>query len=246
MALVVLIGLAPDLHAQTDEIQVYDAEINAPGQFSLQLHNNYTPIGRKEPAFPGGIVPDHALNGVPEWACGVTDWLELGAYLPLYTLTREGHLELDGAKARALFVVPHAKARRLFYGINFEVSFNARHWEETRVSGEIRPIIGVRWGPVDLILNPIFDTGFKGFDRLDFAPAERVAYNFSDRWATALEHYADYGPVRQLVPVDRQQQVLFAVLDYADASNSVEVGIGHGFTASSDALILKLMVTRAF
>ena len=40
-------------HAQTDEIQVYDAEINNPGQFSLQLHNNYTPIGRKEPDFPG-------------------------------------------------------------------------------------------------------------------------------------------------------------------------------------------------
>jgi hypothetical protein len=55
-------------HAQTDEIQVYDAEINNPGQFSLQLHNNYTPIGRKEPDFPGGIVPNHTLNGVPEWA----------------------------------------------------------------------------------------------------------------------------------------------------------------------------------
>jgi hypothetical protein len=26
--------------AQTDEIQVYAATINAPGQFSLELHNN--------------------------------------------------------------------------------------------------------------------------------------------------------------------------------------------------------------
>jgi hypothetical protein len=50
-------------HAQTDEIQVYDAEINNPGEFSLQLHNNYTPIGRKFPDFPGGIVPNHTLNG---------------------------------------------------------------------------------------------------------------------------------------------------------------------------------------
>jgi hypothetical protein len=68
-------------HAQTDEIQVYDAEINDPGQFSLQLHSNYTPIGRKLPDFPGGIVPNRTLNGVPEWAYGVVDWLELGAYV---------------------------------------------------------------------------------------------------------------------------------------------------------------------
>jgi hypothetical protein len=44
------------------------------------LHNNYTPIGRKQPDFEGGITPNHTLNGVPEWAYGVTDWLELGLY----------------------------------------------------------------------------------------------------------------------------------------------------------------------
>lgn len=53
--------------AQTDEIQVYDAEIAAPGQLNLTWHNNYAFAGRSEPAFPGGIVPNHELNGVPEW-----------------------------------------------------------------------------------------------------------------------------------------------------------------------------------
>jgi hypothetical protein len=74
-------------YAQTDEIKVYDAEINNPGQFSLELHNNYTPIGRKSADFLGGIVPNHTLNGVPEWAYGVNDWLELGAYAPVYSWT---------------------------------------------------------------------------------------------------------------------------------------------------------------
>ena len=90
-------------HAQTDEIQVYDAEINPPGQFSLQLHNNYTPIGRKQPDFTGGIVPNHTLNGVPEWALGITEWLELGAYAPLYSWTGTGRFLIDGAKLRAEF-----------------------------------------------------------------------------------------------------------------------------------------------
>jgi hypothetical protein len=177
--------------AQTDEIQVYDAEINNPGVFSLQLHNNYTPIGREHAEFAGGIAPNHTLNGVPEWAWGITDWLELGAYAPVYSWTGDGRFLIDGAKLRAEFVVPHAAERSFFYGINFELGFNARYWDPSRTSGEIRPIIGGRLGPVDLIVNPILDTSFQGPGSLTFAPASRVAYNFSETWAAALEHYAD-------------------------------------------------------
>ena len=66
--------------AQTDEIQVYDAEIADPGVLNLEVHNNYTFEGLKTPRFPGGLVPNHTLNGVPEWAYGVTDWFEQGLF----------------------------------------------------------------------------------------------------------------------------------------------------------------------
>ncbi len=224
-------------YAQTDEIQVYNGDINAPGEFSVTLHNNYTPIGRKEPAFPGAIVPDHAWNGVPEYAYGVKDWLELGMYLPLYSVTRDGRFLIDGGKLRVLFAVPHAGERSFFYAVNFELGYNARHWEPTHWSSEIRPIIGGRIGPVDLIFNPIVDVPFTGIGALDFAPAERLAYNFSKTWAMALEHYADYGVFRHLEPADRQEQMLFAVADYSGAPVDVELGIGHGFTAASDKLV---------
>jgi hypothetical protein len=232
--------------AQTDEIQVYDADINSPGQFSLELHNNYTPIGRKLPNFEGGIVPNRALNGVPEWAYGVTDWFELGAYVPVYSWTNNGRLLIDGAKLRAEFVVPHAQDRSFFYGVNFELGFNARYWEPTRNSGEIRSIIGSRIGPVNLIVNPILDTSFQGLGSLDFAPAARVAYNFSESWAAAIEHYADYGPLNHFEPLSRQQQTLFAVVDYRSDPVSVEFGIGHGFTIASDALVLKMILSHDF
>jgi hypothetical protein len=232
--------------AQTDEIQVYDAEINNPGVFSLQLHNNYTPIGREHAEFAGGIAPNHTLNGVPEWAWGITDWLELGAYAPVYSWTGDGRFLIDGAKLRAEFVVPHAAERSFFYGINFELGFNARYWDPSRTSGEIRPIIGGRLGPVDLIVNPILDTSFQGLGSLTFAPASRIAYNFSETWAAALEHYVDYGRLNNFEPLRRQQQLLLAVVDYKGPPLSVEFGIGHGFTAASDPLVLKLILSRAF
>src|SRR5205809_5575616 len=84
--------------AQTDEIQVYDAEIVAPGGFNLTWHNNFTPSGRSRPDFAGGIVPNHALNAVPELAYGVADWFELGTYLPVYTRTETGQLLFDSVK----------------------------------------------------------------------------------------------------------------------------------------------------
>src|SRR2546430_2161802 len=151
--------------AQTDEIQVYDAEIAAPGRFNLTWHNNFTPSGRRRAAFPQGVIPDHALNGVTEWAYGVRDWLEAATYLPLYTRSADGRLLFDGVKLRALLVVPDARDRSVFYGLNFELSYNARQWDMSRFTGEIRPILGVHLGRLDLIANPILDTDFDGLGK---------------------------------------------------------------------------------
>jgi hypothetical protein len=239
---VCLLGATSATYAQTDEIQVYNAEISAPGQLNLTWHNNFTPSGRMAPQFPGGIVPNHALNGVPEWAYGVTGWFEAGLYLPVYTRTEDGALLFDSAKLRALFVVPDAHDRLFFYGVNFELSYNTPHWEPSRFSGEIRPIIGWHLGRYDLIVNPILDTDFNGLAKLDFAPAVRAAYNVNRKLAFALEEYADFGPLDHFRSSPVQQHTLFAVLDYGSSSNGLELGIGKGLTRASDSTVLKLML----
>lgn len=247
---VCVFGPVRHVWAQTDEIQVYSGEINKPGQYTITLHNNYTPSGRKQPAYPGAIIPDHALNGVPEIGYGVNEWWEVGAYLPVYTITRDGRALVDSAKIRTLFAVPHAEDRAFFYAVNFELSFNAHHWEQAPVSAEIRPIIGVRFGKLDLIFNPIVDFAFRGFRSLDFAPATRIAYNFTPVWTGALEHYADFGELRHFGAAVSQAQSLFAVVDYNGQSQGqpfdIEFGVGHGFAAASDNIVLKLLVTHSF
>ena len=243
--LLVLFCWTGALRAQTDEIQVYDAEITAPGRFNLTWHNNFTPSGRTEPAFAGGVVPDHALNGVPEWAYGVTSWFEAGLYLPIYTITSDGDVRFDAAKLRALFVVPGAHNRRVFYGVNFELSYNEPHWEPTRYSGEIRAILGVHLGGFDLIVNPIVDTDFQGgAGNLEFVPAVRAAWNLNPRLALALEEYADFGTLQHFKPSEQQSHTLFAVLDYGASRRGVEFGVGHGLTPASDDWVIKLMLIQ--
>src|SRR5690349_20030878 len=89
--------------AQTAEIQVYDGGLADVGKFHLTLHQNFTIKGAKELAFPGGLISNHAYVGVPEWAYGVTKWIELGLYMPLYSVTKYYGSSLNGFKLRTLF-----------------------------------------------------------------------------------------------------------------------------------------------
>ena len=231
--------------AQTDEIQVYDANIAEKGKFNLMLHNNFTPSGVKTPAYPGAVISDRALVGVAEWAYGVTDWFEQGLYLPLYSYSKNDGMTYNGFKLRWLFVKPHADEHRFFYGVNFEFSVNQKQWDPRHFTSEVRPIVGWHLHPVDIIVNPIMDTSWTGgFKSLDFAPAVRVAYNLSPKWTYAAEEYADYGPLRQIYPATEQSHQMWAVVDHTAKFLNFEAGIGFGLTAASDKVTLKLMLSR--
>ena len=234
------------LYAQTDEIQVYDAEIADQGIFNLMLHTNFTPIGRKTPDFPGGIIPNHSVNGAAEWAYGVTDWFEQGLYMPVWTPYSEGRGgSIDGFKIRELFVRPHAKDHTFFYGVNFEFSVNYHYWESRRFTSEVRPIVGLHLHRMDFIYNPIVDTDYTGgFGNLEFVPAGRVAYNINNNLAVAIEEYADFGPLRDFVPGHDQFHEIWAVVDHNIKGVSIETGVGVGVTGGADKLTFKLMLSR--
>jgi hypothetical protein len=240
-----LLGALPRVAAaQGDEIQVYDGGLAPVGVANLTVHNNFTPNGIKEPAFPGAIVSDKSLNGVPEWAYGVTPWFEAGLYMPLYSIDKNRGAVLDGFKLRTLFAVPDADERRFVYGANFEFSFNAKYWDQKRFTSEIRPIIGWHLSPVDIIINPIVDTSYDGIKNLEFVPSARVAYTVRPSWQLAIEEYADFGPVRGFNPVSEQAHQIFAVFDHGAKYVDIEGGIGFGLTDASDKLQLKLILSR--
>lgn len=244
-AITALVAASTMAFAQTDEIQVYDANIEDVGKFNLMVHDNFTPSGRKTPAFPDAVISNHALVGVAEWAYGVTDWFELGLYLPLYSHSTNEGVTYNGFKLRWLFVRPHSEEHKFFYGVNFEFSVNRKQWDPRHFSSEVRPIVGWHLHPVDIIVNPIMDTGYTGgFKSLDFAPSIRVAYNLNPQWAVAAEEYADYGQFRQIYLASQQSHQMWAVVDRNSKIVNIEAGIGFGLTSASDKVTLKLMISR--
>lgn len=196
------------------------------------------------PAFPGAVVADQSLNGVTEWALGVSRWFEAGLYLPLYSYDKNNGFGLDGFRLRALVAVPDVDDRRFFYGANFEFSVNARRWDQQRFTSEVRPIVGWHLEPWDIIFNPIVDTAYDGIGHLELVPATRVAYNFRSRWTPAAEEYDDFGSLHAFAPRGEQVHQLFAVVDRAWKGWDVEAGVGAGFTGASDRLTCKLILAR--
>jgi hypothetical protein len=247
MILAGLLSMPLAAMAQTDEIQVYDAEIADQGVFNLMNHTNYTPKGRKEPDYPGAIIANHSVNGALEWAYGVRPWFEQGLYLPVYSFYSTGQgATINGFKIRELFVRPDAAKHKFFYGLNFEFSVNHDYWEPRTITSELRPIIGTHLGRWDLIYNPIMDTDYTGgLGGLQFNPSGRVAYNLNDKWAAAFEEYAGFGTFNDIQPLHDQFHEVWATMDRkSEKSINIEAGVGLGLTAGSDRLTFKIMLSR--
>jgi opacity protein-like surface antigen len=224
-----------------DEIQVYNGEIADVGRWTGQHHFNYALVGRKQPEFPGGLVPNHTLNATPEFAYGVTDWFEAGFYVP-WAIDKDGY-HSNAMKLRTLFVTPNAAKRDFFYGLNIEYQYLMPKFADTRWGMEIRPIIGWRKGDYDLIINPIVDLSFGKNGEVTFAPNVRFARNFGEDFALAIEYYTDLGPISHFLPFREQGHNIYGVVDFKVNRFDVEFGVGYGLTQGSDRWMTKLMIT---
>ncbi|MGO9005046.1 MAG: hypothetical protein ACLQIQ_21700 [Beijerinckiaceae bacterium] len=249
VALVVLAAatffLSPSPAYAVDEIEVYNAEIAEPGQWTIQQHLNYTFLGRTVPEFPGGLVPNHSLNGTPELAYGVTEWWELGFYAP-FAVSNTVNFLSDGFKIRNLFVSPDAAKRDFFYGVNFEWSYATPAFSQTRVGLEVRPIIGVRNQDWEFIVNPIVDFSIGKYGEADFSPAARLARKLGEDFFVGAEYYSYLGKIGDFSPLSEQQHYLFGVVDFKVGVVDVDFGVGYGLTQGSDRLVAKIILGYAF
>ena len=156
------------------EIQVYEAEVNAPWQASLQLHLNYTVIGESLPQYEGETPPDRAARFTLEPALGITEFFEVGAYLQ--AVTAPGYdFKWAGVKLRTLFVVPRRLSGAWDFGLNLEVSYVPKAAEQAPWATELRPIIGWRSKWVGVWINPILGWSLSGPGafRPELTPAAR-------------------------------------------------------------------------
>jgi hypothetical protein len=236
------------------EIQVYQPDIDDPGQVSLEVHTNFTGRGAREATFPGEIPPHRTARMTLEPAVGVTSWLELGAYLQGFVAPASG-ARYGGAKLRAKMVAPPPLGERTFLGVNVEVGHAPSELDPVGWGSEIRPFLGYDDGLLLIALNPIFDLALSGPDafRPDLEPAAKVALNTQLGFALGVEWYAELGPVDAIRRLAGQAHYLFGVVDLAaprgrPASRwELNLAVGGGLGGAADQqLIVKTIVGTAF
>ena len=221
--------------ALPDEIQVYTDDVNAPGERGIELHVNTTPSGRSAPGYPGEVPTHHGLRITPELSWGLAPDVDWGLYLP-FVRSGEGTDYFAGPRFRLKWMPLRSKPG-YFAGVNVELSFVERRFEEARRTAEIRPIVGYRNDDWLVSFNPIVGTDLAGPQKgvLTFAPAFKIARSAGGGYALGAEYYAELGRLSHFAPSSEQSHTLYFVLD----TQTVNFGVGRGLNGASDRWTVK-------
>lgn len=245
LALLALAPLAPCADARArvfDEFQVYDGRIAEPGSFDYDQH---FVLGRRGRISGGDDAPRNGLLVMPEIGYATTTWHEVAVYLPV---AREfsGDVFGGGFKVRNTFVLPKAHERPIAGGLDVEIRHQSTRFSETNWAMTLRPIIDLRTGPWQLILNPNLEIPF-GRGSPVFAPAVRGVRQVSKDFWLGAEHYMDFGSVDRWETARRQGQQLFVTTDVRVSERlAVHAGLGHGLTRNSDRWAGKVILRLDF
>lgn len=238
------LAAAHPARAADEEIQVYMDEMNQPGHFGLDLHNNYVFSGDPTLDFPGEESVAHRYRLTPEWSYGLTKNVELGLYLPLTTLDSHGRFSADGIKGRIKFIAPHPDSQTWFWGLNLEVGRVSHVLDQNPWNGELKGILGGRFGRWTVASNLNLDFKISGPApapaTLDFDT--KVSYAVTPRFAVGVESYNGMGSFRRFGQFGEEDQALYGVIDAGLGKWDLDLGLGHGYGASRDGWTLKAII----
>ena len=238
-------GLAPSLaRAAPEEIQVYMDEMGKTGELGLDVHVNYTPDGRRLATYPGEQASDNRWRITPEWGYAISPDVELGAYLPLATIDRGGHLEIGGVKGRIKYIAPRAADQPWFWGANFELGRVRHSLDINPWNAELKGIVGVRSGPWTVAGNLNIDFVVSGPDHTptSFQLATKVSYALDERTSVGLESYNEFADTKRFGRLKDRDQQIFAVMDRSFGAWDLDLGVGYGYGAPEDRWVIKAIV----
>jgi len=231
-------------HAAPEEIQVYMDEMDRPGEIGLDSHINYVARGDATTGTVGQQQSLHQLRLTPEFSYGITPNLEAGLYLPLATLDGAGHAGAYGIKGRLKYIAPRAEGQDWWIGANFELGRVGHQLDINPWNAEFKGIIGTQKGPWILAFNLNLDFVVSGPQRspLSFDGDTKVSYSITRKLALGIESYNGLGDTRAFGRFGGNEHSTFVTVDTALGPWDLNLGLGRGYGANPDHLIVKAII----
>jgi hypothetical protein len=230
------------------EIQVYGSDLVEPGNTMVELHSNFTFQGSK--TVVDGMYPtEHQLHETVEITHGFNDWFELGFYF-FTSIDDKVGWQWVGDHIRPRVSIPKKWHWPVGLSLSNEIGYQRAAYSPDTWTWEIRPIVDKTIGKLYLCFNPVLDRSFHGPSvpmGLVFSPNVKVGYDVTKVVNAGFEYYGSVGPVTGFDPLRDQQQQIFAVTDLNLSEKwEFNFGVGVGMTASSDHLLVKMILGRRF
>jgi hypothetical protein len=241
--LLIIVPTSPSIGmaALQDEIQVYDDEINAKGEASVELHLNSTPRGIQAPSYPGEVMSNNGVRVTPEFAYGLGHDLEAGLYISY--VNYDNKFQYAATKVRMKWLpIREDKGDSFFAGANLELANVQPQFDESRYNSEMRFIIGKHLDEWLFSFNPIVEMPLSQpyvHQAPYFSTATRLSREVTTELALGLEYYSGLNQLGQPINYQNTQQMGFLMMYYDGKPLSFQAGVGKGFSNSTDSLTLK-------
>jgi len=227
--------------ALQDEIQVYDDEINAKGEYSLELHFNTTPDGVSTRDYPGQVVNAGNTRLTPEFAYGLGHDLEAGLYLN--TVFNNGQWNYAGYKVRMKWLpILEKYGYDFFAGVNVELSDTLYQYEQSRFGVETRFMLGKHIDEWLVVVNPVFAWPLSqpyANGNPTFSLSGRVSREVTKELALGVEYYSNVGVLNQPINYQNTGQMGFLMAYWEGWPLPFQAGIGRGLSQSTDNWTIK-------
>ena len=236
------------------EIQVYGSDTVESHSTMLEVHSNFTAQGTKPVSgskFTAALqVPtNRAQHETLEITRGINDWFEVGSYI--FTSYESGNgYQYVGSHIRPRVRAPESWNLPVGLSLSMEIGYQRPIFSPDTWSWEIRPIIDKKFGRWYFAFNPALEKSLHGpgeGNGFEFAPNVKGSYDFTGKITGGLEYYGSLGPVGDFDPAHEQQHMFFPAIDLNLSPRwELNFGVGIGATASTDHIIVKMILGRRF
>jgi hypothetical protein len=251
LAFLFLLIFSPIVQAvYLDEIQVYDGEINEPGEFGLEVHLNTTLAGQSFPSFPNQRFSQGGVRLTPEFSYGLTKNIELGFYTPAIWTPDYG-FESAGYKPRIKWLpILNDEDQPWAVGVNYEYSVLNEGMEFPRKSAEFRGIIAWEKDKWSLAFNPVIDSNRSDGQNSAWVwnYQARVIRKYQSGAMTGygIEYYSGQSAVNNIDPMSLPKQA-YAIVEFKTpqgflGGTLIHMGLGYGWD-SGDRVTFKMIIT---